>query len=930
MIPAGLLLDARVAAADTSPAPCPTESAHPWCGRSLSPDQRALMFQQAMTEDEEITLLGGHANGANGHTGATYAIPRLGLRQVYLTDGPVGPRQGPATAMPSPMALAATFNPGLAYAYGNEVGTEAKAKGNDFVFGPTVNIMRTPQGGRTYEAFGEDTYLNAQTTVGWVNGAQAAGVIATTKHFVANNQEGQGGAPPLTAVNGGRQVVDANVAQRTLREVYFPQFEAAVKQANTGAIMCSYNKVNGVYACENPHTLLQVLRQEWGFRGIILADYGASKDTAGNLNNGLDFVPDQGQVDQSYNPQLIQAALLSGQVTRATLDQHVRSILRTLFAYGVFDRPGYANSDAQIPVSTDESTARRIEERAITLLKNDGILPLKPGIRKIAVIGPYANLFVTGGGSGQVTPRAVVTALQGITARAGPGVTVTYTNGQDQAAAAAAAKAADVAVVVVGDVQSEGLDKSCIDLNCSPSDLQADVGMGATGTSPCSQSSYCPANGTDQDGLISTVAAAQKRTVVVLETGGPVITPWREQVPAIVEAWYPGQDGGTALARVLFGDVDPGGRLPATFPQDPSQLPTAGSQQQYPGVAEEETYSEGVFVGYKWYDARGLTPAFPFGYGLSYTSFRYGPLQVTAASANNQVATATIEVTNTGSRDGIAVPQLYISKPATGALPQPVRQLVGYNSVAVGAGHTARVTFPLNDRSFATWTETGWQVLAGCYRLDAGASSRELPSSATIGRGSTCPGESAQLPTSGSFDLPVPAIASGTSLSAQRISCARAGGGLTAFSLQALRLGMTRDAARGLFATVTLRGRRDMDFFCSGPQGIRAGYPSPRLLRTLLPAQRRRIHQRVVLILTSKRGFSLRGITPGARLAAVRRRVALTGPFVIGANRWYLLTIGTGRGVVKVRHGMVQEIGVANPGLTRTRHRDSVFLRSFS
>lgn len=314
MIAAVVLLDARVAGADTvpAPAPCPTESAHSWCDRSLSPDQRALRFQQAMTQDEEITLVGGDANGANGHTGATYAIPRLGLRQVYFTDGPVGPRQGPATAMPIPMALAATFNPGLAYAYGNEVGTEAKAKGNDFVFGPTVNIMRTPQGGRTYEAYGEDTYLVAQTTVGWVNGVQAAGVIATTKHFVANNQEGQAGAPPLTAANGGRQVVNANVAERTLREVYFPQFEAAVKQAGTGAIMCSYNKVNGVYACENPHTLLQVLRQEWGFRGIILADYGASKDTAGNLNNGLDFVPDQGQVDQSYNPQLIQAALLSG------------------------------------------------------------------------------------------------------------------------------------------------------------------------------------------------------------------------------------------------------------------------------------------------------------------------------------------------------------------------------------------------------------------------------------------------------------------------------------------------------------------------------------------------------------------------------------------------------------------------------------------
>jgi beta-glucosidase len=670
MVPAAGLADVTSSAAATAPpTPCLTQSAHPWCDRSLSPDQRALLFQQAMTQDEEITLVGGNGTGSSPHTGATYAIPRLGLRAVDFTDGPVGPRQGTATAMPIPMALAATFSPQLAVAHGNVIGTEAKDKGNDFVFGPTVNIMRTPQGGRTYEAYGEDTYLVSQTAVGWVDGAQAAGVIATTKHFVANNQEGQVGAPPVASGNGGRMVVDANVSERTLREVYLPQFEAAVKQGHTGSIMCSYNRVNGAYACENPHTLQQVLEGEWGFTGMVVADYGASKDTVGNMNTGLDFVPNQGEADQSYNPLLIQAALASGTVSRATLDGHVRRILRTLFAFGVFDRPGYVNDDVQIPVSSDQQTAQQIEERAITLLKNDGILPLRPGIHKIAVIGPYANKFITGGGSGQVAPRAVVTALQGITARAGKNVSVTYADGSDPAAAAALAKAADVAVVVVGDVESEGQDKSCIDLNCS-TDLSDDVGMGVTGTSPCSGTS-CPANGTNQDGLISSVAAAQKKTVVVLETGAPVLTPWRGQVPAILEAWYPGQEGGTALARVLFGDADPAGRLPATFPQDASQLPTAGSQLQYPGVAEEEDYSEGTLVGYKWYDAHHLTPAFPFGSGLSYTSFRYGPLHVKAAPRAGQVATAAIDVMNTGTRDGFAVPELYISKPATSALPSP-------------------------------------------------------------------------------------------------------------------------------------------------------------------------------------------------------------------------------------------------------------------
>ena len=767
---------AAAPAAPGGPAPCPSQRAHPWCDRSLSPDQRALLFQQAMTEEEEITLVGGDANGANGHTGATYAVPRLGLRQVYFTDGPVGPRQGQATAMPIPMALAATFSPQLAFAHGYEVGTEARAKGNDFVFGPTVNIMRTPQGGRTYEAYGEDTYLVARTTVGWVDGLQAAGVIATTKHFVANNQEGQVGVPPVTALNGGRQAVDANVAERTLREVYLPQFEAAVKQGHTGAIMCSYNRVNGVYACANAHTLLQVLRGDWRYRGIILADYGASNEwangiaqsTVNDMNNGLDFVPDEGQVDQAYNPELIQAAIASGQVSRDTLDEHVRNILRTLFAYGVFDRPGYADGDGQIPVARDEATAERIEQRAITLLKNDGILPLRRGIRRIAVIGPYANLFVTGGGSGQVTPRSVVTALEGITARAGRHVTVTYANGSDQAAAAAAARAADVAIVVVGDVESEGLDRSCIDLNCSPSDLEDDQGMATTGSSPCAQAGMCPANGTDEDGLIRAVAAAQRRTVVVLETGGPVLTPWRDQVPAILEAWYPGQEGGTAIARVLFGDADPGGRLPVTFPQDASQLPTAGSQQQYPGVADEEDYSEGIFIGYRWYDAHRLTPAFPFGYGLSYTTFRYGRLRVRAVRRAGEVATASIAIANTGRRGGYAVPELYIAKPATPALPQAVRQLVGYDSVWVPAGRTVRVAFPLNDRSFATWSAGGWEVLPGCYRLSAGPSSRRLPAAATIARGARCAGAAARLGTRGSFFWPLPPAARSRLLPARR------------------------------------------------------------------------------------------------------------------------------------------------------------------
>ncbi len=729
------------------PSPCPTQTAHPWCNRSLTADQRAILFQQAMTLQQEVEFVAGDQTN-KGHTGATYPLADLGLRQIYFTDGPVGPRQGQATAMPIPMALAATWSPTLAWDYGNEVGTEARDKGNDFVFGPTINLMRTPQGGRTYEAYGEDTYLSANTTVGWVQGAQSAGVIATTKHFVGNDQEGQVGVPPLTAVNGGRQVVNVNVSERTLREVYMPQFEAAVKQGHTGAIMCSYNKVNGVYSCENGPDLLGVLRGDWGFRGVILADYGASDDlnedptvlaTIGDLNNGLDFVPDEGSIDYAYSPALINLALDTGQVSRETLDQHVQNILRPLFAYGVFDRPGYNENDAQVPVVKDERTAETVEQRAIVLLKNDGILPLKPSVHKIAVIGPYSNLFVTGGGSGQVTPRSVITALGGITARAGRHVAITYDAGYDNSQAAAVAKSADVAIVVVGDVDSEGLDRSCIDLNCEPSDLQDDLGMSVTGTGPCTAAGTCPANGTDEDGLVADVAAAQKNTVVVLETSGPVLTPWRNQVPAILEAWYPGQEGGTALAHILFGDADPSGRLPATFPQSASQLPTAGSAMQYPGVANEEDYSEGIFIGYKYYEAHKETPAFPFGFGLSYTTFRYGAVHLKLARrATDEVATASVNVTNTGTRGGYAVPELYISKPSTAALPQVPRQLVGYDSVYVPKGRTVTVTMPLNNRTFASWAQTGWEIIPGCYVFTLGTSSSELLSTATFGRGLTC------------------------------------------------------------------------------------------------------------------------------------------------------------------------------------------------
>lgn len=739
--------------------PCPTERSHPWCDRSLSADRRATLFQRAMTLDEEITLLGGQGMGAAPHTGGTYAIPRLGLREVYLTDGPVGVRQGRSTLMPIPVALAATFDPAAARRYGATVADEAKRKGNDVVYAPTVNILRTPQNGRTFEGFGEDTFLISRTGLEWIRGAQAQGVIATVKHYAANNQEGLGGVPPIASADGSRMLVNVNVDHRTLFETYLPQFEAAVKQGRVGTVMCSYNRINRSYGCQNPVTLQEVLRGRWGFRGFTIADYGASKDTVRDLNRGLDFVPFQGVTDQSYRPELIRLAVESGAVSRATLDAHVRRILRTLFAFGVFDRAAYADAPATIDKPAHRRVARDLAARAITMLKNDGVLPLSPRIRTIAVIGPYADRVPVGGGSGSVVAERTVTVLDAIRKRAGPGVRILHTDGSVPAIAAAMAAEADVAIVATGDVQTEGQDKDCLGLSCSTDTVNSNGVLFLQGSSCLQQE--CPLNGQDQEGLIEVVAAAQPRTVVVLQTGGPVLTPWRTRVAGLLEAWYPGQEGGSAVASVLWGDVDPGGRLPATFPASADQLPTAGSRLLYPGVAEEVYYREGRRIGYKWYDAQRSRPAYPFGFGKSYTSFRFGRLTVRPASGPNRVAVASVSVTNVGRRDGVAVPQLYVAKAASRTVDQVPKQLVGYASVDVPRGRTVRVSFPLNERSFASWVGgAGFRVVPGCYRFGVGGSSRSIQHTATVARGASCGAGAVRLSgRTGDVRLPLPAAA---------------------------------------------------------------------------------------------------------------------------------------------------------------------------
>lgn len=723
---AGLIV--APAGATAAESPCAHPANRPWCDSSQTAGKRAALLTAALTQDEKISLIAG--GPPNGHTGATAAVPRVGLPSSYMTDGPVGVRQGNATAMPAPIALAATFDPALAELYGATVGQEAKAKGNTGLLAPTVNMMRTPLGGRTFEGFGEDPFLVARTTVRWIQGAQRQGVYATVKHFAANNQEGSdptGLAGPASlplnlGLAGNRYLQNSVLDERTLREVYLPQFEAAVKDAGVGAVMCSYNRLNGPWACANDGLINGILKSGWGFKGMVMSDFTYATHIFGtndHLHGGLDL--EMPAADAYYAP-LVKTMLGTVPGGTAALDDHVRRILHTLFAAGFFDEAPHEPDDGLIDKPAHRAASQRVAAASITLLKNDGVLPLKASRKQsVAVVGPYADHLLRGGGSGLVSPFSQVTALAGIRARSAGNVT--YDDGSDAGRAAAVARAADVAVVVVGQFQTEGLDRSCMTLEC-------------------------PDAKPDQDALVAAILAAQPNTVVVLQTGGPVLTPWRNRAKAILETWFAGDQGGTALARVLYGDVDPGGRLPVTFPKSEDQEQTAGDAEKYPGVLETVSYKEGVLVGYRWFDAHRFEPAFEFGSGLSYTRFSYGGLKVTPAKNDALGLKVSLRVRNTGKRRGYAVPQLYLGVPAAAGVVQPPRKLAGYQKLSIARRHYKRAEFTVDRRALSYWDtpRMGWEVTKGCYRLMVGTSSREILREATVAvRGADCPGAVARL-----------------------------------------------------------------------------------------------------------------------------------------------------------------------------------------
>ncbi len=699
------------------------QASETWRDARLAPDARADALVGAMTLDEKLHLLHGTLgfayagepapDGANQGAGFIAALPRLGIPALQLNDGPLGVRNiaggpdGRATAFPSAQALAASFDPDLAFEGGQVMGREARDRGFNVLLAGGANVERDAWNGRNFEDLGEDPILAGRMVTAQIRGIQSQGVVSTVKHLVANTQETD------------RHWVDMAADERTLREIDLLPFEMAVKESGVGSAMCAYNKVNGSYACENPHLLNGILKSDWGFKGWVMSDWGATHSTAQSANAGLD----QEFYEERYFAGALKQAVEDGKVSEERIDDMARRILRSLAAVGALDR-----TEAVQPVNAAPglALAQRVAESGIVLLENrGGLLPLRAeALKKIAVIGRRADIGVlSGGGSSRVESIGGVTLddtppgtpdelamfastgwhhsspLKAIAALA-PSTKVEFASGENPDAAAALAASADVAIVFAWQSREEGKDLQTLSL---------------------------PAG---QDDLIRELVRANPRTVVVLQTGGSVLTPWAQQAGALLAAWYPGNRGAEAIANILFGRVDPSGRLPISFPRAEADLPRPHppaplADPMKPGVAPSRqpvvTLDEGLAVGYRWYDSRNRTPAYEFGYGLSYTTFEYSALAV------NPDLSVEFELANTGNRAGVEVAQLYLEFPPSAA--EPSKRLAGWARVELAPGERRRVRIVPDPYALRVWDTraAAWIRPAGVHRAHVGASSRNLP-----------------------------------------------------------------------------------------------------------------------------------------------------------------------------------------------------------
>jgi beta-glucosidase len=647
-------------------------------------------------------------------------VPRLNIPDLYEADGSVGVvRQvGPATALPSAIASAASWDLDVAYKSGEVAGKELSAYGINVNLGGNINLTgREPRDGRTFETRGEDPLLAGRIAAQYLKATQDQHVLAVVKHFALNDQE------------TGRLTANSMIDDRSARETDLLAFEIALRSSNAQAVMCSYNLVNGTFACQNPYLLQTLLKSDWAFPGFVLSDFSATFSTEDAAFNGLD----QEEPSDSRFGSDLQESIQSCQVPLSQLDSMVQRVLRAMFETGLFDFP---QSIHAIDAASDATVAQEIEEQGAVLLKNAHVLPLdSSAVGSIAVIGSHADIGVlSGGGSSQVEPvggyalieghpcpPCVTTViwdpsspLQAIRSLAGS-ANVQYVDGTDATAAVALAAKSRFAIVFVSQWASEGMD--------IPSLNFTDV----IHSSPI-----------DQDALVSAVAAANPNTIVVMENGGPQVMPWLSKVAAVLEAWYPGQRGGEAIANLLFGNVNPSGKLPITFPASTEQLPRpviAAPPDQVTPFPVDYTI-DGYNEGYKWYLSRRLTPLFPFGFGLSYTTFAVkNPTLTTSGSASDLKLSLAYQISNTGKRAGAETEQVYLQLPAS---TQEMRRLVGWQKISLTPGQSENgvIQFAGTDLShpLSYWdvNSSSWLIAPGTYTVYLGNSSAHLTAVGTF------------------------------------------------------------------------------------------------------------------------------------------------------------------------------------------------------
>ena len=773
-----------------------------------------------LTQDEKLSLLGGDRDFY------IRPIARLGLPEIKMADGPLGVRNyGPSTAYPATIGLAASWDPDLAREFGAAVGSDARARGVHIMLGPAVNINRVPQNGRNFEYLSEDPYLAGSVAAQIVNGIQSQGVVATVKHFAANNQETD------------RGTIDARISERALREIYLPAFRAAVEQGHAWAVMCAYNRLNGTYCSADDWLNNRVLKGDWGFKGVLMSDWGAAHETLGVANGGLDLEMPSGRY---MNPADLAPLIASGQVSQATIDDKVRRIVRLEVANGFLDRPQLIASTPKDDPRT-AAVALKIAREAIVLLKNEhNALPITgKKLRRIVVLGPNAAGFPAGGGSAHVEPFHYVSVIDGlrkavsskvqIDAIPGPGpellrsllpassyegplklefltggwrdrkvvATVADSRIDHDWAGQAPAPGVELAGYTarwtgalrapatgkfIFMAQNHGfvtvkLDgKNVISSWSNPGDaLFAEAALEAGRTYPIEVTAHYDNQGspavrfawgaappilTDEEAarvraadavvvcagfnvmlegegadrsyelpnyqpeLIRRAAALNPRTIVVLNSGGVVATAdWLGKVPALVQAWYPGQEGGRAVAEVLVGAVNPSGKLPISYERRREDSPSYGN---YPGSNGKVDYAEGILVGYRWFDTKGVAPLYPFGFGLSYTTFHYDKLRIDPAPDGRW--SVTFEVTNNGAQNGDEVSEVYVSPPVTSKAARPVRELRGFSRGHLATDQTMTVTVGLDRHAFSYFDEArkDWVVEPGSYTVEVGSSSRNI------------------------------------------------------------------------------------------------------------------------------------------------------------------------------------------------------------